>query len=203
MIELMVSVTILGVMMYSLALVVSRGRAAYRSAEANANIESQLRRTIDRIAHELTGIGEDVIFPDPIGDYGTDTLSFQKAEGVTDGDVDWGPVSQLAFVYEKGEVDDGIDNNGNGLIDEGILQLTRDLGGADEVTTALCRNVSELMEGEVLNGADDNGNGTFDERGFSIQRVGDSLEIRLMLLAVDGDGRLISRVVSTTVGLRN
>ena len=202
-IELLVSVTILGVMLYSLSLVVTQGRGAYRTADARANLESELRRAIDRVTSEMVGIGAGSFFPDPSGDYGTDTLSFRKATGVTGDVIDWGPLSQLSFEYAEAEVDDGVDNNGNGLVDEGVVVLTVNVGDAEEASAVLCRNVSELLEGEVLNLADDNGNGTFDERGFSIQQTGQLLEIRLTLLALDGDGRPLSRTISTSMRLRN
>ncbi|MEW6071025.1 MAG: hypothetical protein AB1726_00330 [Planctomycetota bacterium] len=122
---------------------------------------------------------------------------------MTDGAIDWGSISRLAFAYADGELDDGVDNNGNGLADEGVITLTRRVGEAEEATVTLCRHVGELFPGETLNGADDNGNGVTDEPGFNAHLVGNVLELRIALVDVDPDGRPLGRTVNTSVRLRN
>jgi hypothetical protein len=95
----------------------------------------------------------------------------------------------VRFDYEEGELDDGADNNGNGLVDEGCLFWTRDVGEPSEKTHVIARGVREYLEGEEPNLDDDNGNGLEDERGFCLERVGEALVIRLTLeRQVSGEG---------------
>jgi prepilin-type N-terminal cleavage/methylation domain-containing protein len=203
MVELAVAVTVLAVLLYSLGVVVIQGEGAYQSAKNVVDLESKMGRTMARIVEELNGVGEVVLFPDPDNQFGTDELNFQKAEGVAAGDIVWGPLTRLEFVYADGEVDDGIDNNDDGLIDEGVLQLTRDVGGADEQTIILCKDVAEFTMGETLNGVDDNGNNIVDECGFNVHQAGSTLEVNLTVVGLDGAGRPIERMLTTSVRLRN
>ena len=202
-VEIAIAVTILALMVYSIGLVATRGEGAYRSARRVADLEARMGRTMTRIVDELAGVGTSVPFPDPTGDFGTETLTFRIAAGVTDGDIDWGPLTRLDFAYVDDELDDGIDNNDNGLIDEGVLRLTRNVGLGNEQIVILCKDVSEFMPGEILNGDDDNGNEVTEERGFNVHQVGNILEIRLALSNLDTAGRLLERTISTSVRLRN
>ena len=98
-VELAIAVTILGLIVYSIGLVATRGEGAYRSARRVANLEAQMGRTLTRVVDELAGVGASVLFPDPSDEFGTETLTFRIAEGVTDGDIDWGPLTRIEFAY--------------------------------------------------------------------------------------------------------
>ena len=117
--------------------------------------------------------------------------------------IDWSNQHRLAFEYDTGEVDDGVDNDGDGLADEGNLVLRRNDGLANEVRIVLCRGVAELFEGELANGIDDNGNGVVDEAGFNVHRVGDVLTIRLTVQDALGQGVILTRSLETSSRLRN
>lgn len=52
---------------------------------------------------------------------GADTITFQAVDDFAAGAVVLGNLNQLAFQYAPGEANNGIDDNGNGLIDEGGL----------------------------------------------------------------------------------
>jgi len=202
-VEMAIAVTVTVLLVYSIGVVVVQGEGAYQSAKNVVDLESRMGRTMARIVEELNGVGEIVLFPDPDNDFGTDVLNFQKADGVANGDIDWGPLSRLDFAYADGELDDGVDNNGDGLADEGVLRLTRNVGGANEQAVILCKDVSELMMGEILNGEDDNGNGIIDESGFNVHQSGSILEVNLTVDGTDGAGRPIERMLTTSVRLRN
>ena len=202
-IELMVSVTVLALIMYSFGLIIKNGEEAYRSAQSSVSLETRARQAMSRVVSELAGAGLEMVWPDPSTDYGTPTLSFQKAEDVVDGAITWGPMTRLAFVYAEGELDDDTDNNGNGLVDEGAIELTRDVGGPDEKSVIICRDVAEFLPGEIFNGADDNGNDIKDENGFNAHLTGRVLTIRISLVALDANGRLHDRTTTTSVRLRN
>ena len=108
----------------------------------------------------------------------------------------------LSFEYEIGELDDGLDNNGNGLIDEGRLVLTENAGLTND-RRVITRWVAELLEGELDDGLDNNGNGLVDEPGFLVERIGESLIVRVTLQKRDAEGRLMTRTARTSVRLRN
>jgi hypothetical protein len=113
------------------------------------------------------------------------------------------PACTIGFEYEPGEVDDGVDNDGDGLVDEGQVVLTRNAGSANATRAVLVKNVAELLQGEDLNGADDNGNGMEDEAGFCLQRDGEVVHIRLTLESVDDTGNVLRRTTETSIRMRN
>ena len=123
------------------------------------------------------------------------------------GQVVWSPLRRLAFEYAPRVSNDGADNNSNGLVDEGRLVLTLDVGTPEERSVVLTNWVPELLEGELPNGIDDNQNGLVDERGFCIQRVadaaGDALLVRLSLQRRDANRRPLTKTIQARVRVRN
>jgi hypothetical protein len=144
-----------------------------------------------------------MLVPNPTSQFGTDSLSFRTPADFAGGAIVWGPRTRIAFAYETGEFDDGADNNGNGLVDEGCVVLTRNAGAADEQNIVLCRHVREFLAGETLNVLDDNGNGVVDERGFNIRRVGDVLTIRLTIEDAGRRRTPYARTLQTSISVRN
>jgi hypothetical protein len=201
-IEVAISALVFVLLMGALGIVTTVGQSAYRTSSVVADLDGSARRALRRVADELTTIDGANMFPNPTGD-GTDNLTFTQATGVVNGAVVWGPTTSVAFEYEIGEVDDGQDNDGDGLIDEGVLAFTRDVGGASEKRVVLCHNVREWAEGEIDNNIDDNGNGLVDEKGFNVQRVGDVLTLRLWLEGSGGGETTYVRQNQATVRLRN
>jgi len=201
-IEVAISALVFVLLMGAMGLVTTVGQSAYRATSIVADLDGSARRSLRRAADELTTIDGVNMFPDATGD-GTETLTFTQATGVVNGVVVWGPTTSVGFEYEIGEVDDGQDNDGDGVIDEGVLVFIRDAGGANEKRVVLCHHVREWAQGEVDNNVDDNGNGLVDERGFNVQRVGDVLTLRLWLEGSGGGGTTVVRQNQTTVRLRN
>ena len=201
-IELLISVGMLALILGSAGIVSVASNDAFKSTAMTTDIQSRAQRNVDKVAAQLARSATNRIFPDP-SPLPVDDLSFQTATGLTGSNVDWSPVMQLAFQYEAGELDDGLDNNGNGLVDEGVLVFTRDVGGANQNTTILCRGVAELLEGELPNNADDNGNGLVDEPGFCVLRNGELLTIRVTIERASSDGAHQQSTFETSVKLRN
>ena len=123
--------------------------------------------------------------------------------GFAGGAPTWSSLTRIGFAYEPGEIDDAIDDGGDGLVDEGQLVMVQDVGTAAERTLVLASSVRELLEGELPNAADDNGNGLQDEGGVSFELVGETLLIRLSLERRDSDNQLLTRTVETGIRLRN
>lgn len=202
-VEFSVSLLVLSSFLGAAILVTRSGSKAVDQTRVSTELEMRIRRALERSADELMSTGRSVLFPDPTGDEGSETLDFRRATGLAGSNVTWGELCALAFEYEEGELDDGVDNNGNGLVDEGVLVLTRNKGAADARRVVLAHGVSEWGLGEEPNNADDDGNGVEDEMGFNVQREDDLLFLRLTLEAVDGDDNLVQREMTTTVRLRN
>lgn len=195
--------------LFSSAVLAARGGAgAFRNSQGKTDLEARLRRTLDRVAFELMSSGASTLMASPASgsgepdsDFGAFDFQFCQAIGVNGTAPQWGPTLSLARQYAPGELDDGLDNDGNGLVDDGVLVLTRDVGG-DEHRVVLCSGVRELLEGEVADGDDDNGNGVTDEAGFNVHRRGEVLFVRLTLEESLESGTLI-RTLETAVRLRN
>ena len=201
--EVAVVLALLSLVMGAIGMAGLSSVRAYRTGTLRVELDVQASRSARRLARELVGSSRQVLLPDPLAPFGTDTLDYQQSVGAAGGVIVWGPPLRIEFQYETGELDDGLDNNGNGSIDEGNLVWTQNPGAVNERSVIWCHGVRECLEGEIPNGLDDNGNGLIDERGLSIDRVGDKLTIRLTLEQRDVDGRLVTRTVETSVRMRN
>lgn len=202
--EVLISVTIAAILATSATMVAAQSYVAYKTTNLNSTLESNLRRSLDRVVRELMSASFDRLTPaDLDDDFGADDIVFQEAAAIVDDEIVWGNARRLTFEYEDGELDDGVDNNGNGLVDEGMLVLTRNDGLAAEQRIVICHHVSELLEGELDNGDDDNGNGVIDEAGFNVHRDGNVLTIRLTLEQASEQVGTVQRTLSTSIRLRN
>lgn len=203
-VELVVSVSIMGLLVGSMGVFQARSREHTDSILVRERVETQARRALTRVVDELRGVGFSLLVPDPTSSLGASTLTFQKPVDVTAGGaVVWGSASRLELELEPGETDDGSDEDGDGLVDERRLVLTRGIGTAGERSIVLCTDIPELAEDEAPNGADDDGDGLVDEPGFSIRRVGDLLTIRLTVLAPMAGRDPVASSLETSVVLRN
>ncbi|NOT29169.1 MAG: hypothetical protein HOP15_01835 [Planctomycetes bacterium] len=200
-VEAVVASALFVLLMSSAVLAARGGMGAFRATQDTSAAETRVRRGLDRAVFELLSVGASELLPNPTGDFGTDTLQYRKPIGLTGTTPDWGPFCSLTLEPAPGELDDGLDNDGNGLVDDGVLVLTRDVGG-NEHRAVLCRSVAALLEGEIANGDDDNGNGVTDEAGFNVHRVGDVLFVRLSVQEAVETGT-ITRTLETCVRLRN
>jgi len=207
--ELMIAVGILGtILMVSSQIGVSSG-SAYRQASSGAELSAKAKLVVDRVAMELQIASVGTFFPDlDAGVQDTSNLTFQQLIDINAGvPVYGGPdpneVMSLQLRLANGEVDDGVDNDGDGLVDEQELVLTRNVGADSQVATVLCANIRERLEGEVLGGGDENGNGLVDEAGFNIERDGNVLTVRLSVVGTDFRGGPMIRSAETAVRLRN
>jgi prepilin-type N-terminal cleavage/methylation domain-containing protein len=202
--ELVIATALLSLVLGAVGLVQMRTRDASRVGMAREQVETLCRRALDRVAEELQGVGHSLLFPDPSTNFGTGTITYQHPTGVSNtGVVSWDEPSSLALQLEPGETDNGLDDNGNGLVDERCLVLTRNVGGAHPVSTIICSGIPELGEGETANGLDDNGNGIVDEAGFNVRKVGDLLTVRLTVQGPSGNGGTTTSALQTSIVLHN
>ncbi len=208
-IEMVIAIGIFGVLIGFATMIGDASRGAYGQATSASVLNAQAKLNLDRIAMEMQ-VASIATF-DPALETGivnTSSLTFQQLVDINAGvPVYGGPLPgelmSLELTLDDGESADGMDNDGDGLIDEQQLVLTRNVGSAEEVAVTICGNVREFLEGELPGGGDENGNGLTDEAGFDIGRNGDVLTLRLSLEAVNSRGEVLVRTVETAIRLRN
>lgn len=204
-VELLITTLILLGVFGAIGLAVSSGSSAYEQGVAAADVEAQARRMVERIARELMDADRSSLILTPPTPWGAQRVDFQRGEGYAAGALVLGPRRSIRLVYDPGEVDDGLDNNGNGLVDECRVELVPDVLGAPAEAIGWGGFVREYLEGELPNAADDNGNGIDDERGLcmTFDANTNTLTVRLTIERPGPRGSTITRTVETAVLVRN
>jgi hypothetical protein len=180
----MVAVSILAVVFVGLSLVASSARGAFRTGSAGMDSESEGSRTMRRILDALRTTDFDSISAVPSLPFSAPSIDFQQCLGYQDKQTEYSAVRRISVedgsvalrespgvagdyastwcggvaALGEGELFNGVDDNGNGLIDEtglcfsrqGLLlsvSLTLESEGADGQPVArtwtsslLCRN---------------------------------------------------------------
>lgn len=142
-VELMIAMTTLAVVLGAVALATLRGNRAYQTGHVVSTLENQAQRAVDRIIAELREAGRAGLVPDPQPPFGSSTLDFQCNAGWGGAAVVWDTPVRIAYELAAGEIDDGLDNDNDGVADEGDLVMRRDPGQPGEVRVVLCTNVRE------------------------------------------------------------
>ena len=201
-VEVLIGAVILSLVLGTVGLAVSSGQNAYSQDLTSSQIDALARRTLDHLADELIDADRSSVVLAP--PFGASSVVYSRGQG-------WGgtlltsPARRIRLELMPGELDDGIDNDGNGLIDECRIVFTPDVLGAPAMTVTRTSYVRELLEGELPNGIDDNGNGVADEGGLFLTFDGMTglLTAQLTLERMDRNGRLVTRTVQTAVRVRN
>jgi hypothetical protein len=202
-IEALLAIIVLASVVAGVYSVLFRGVDIYDQGATISGLERRAQRALDQVTDELVMSGLDVMTPLAISPYPTDNITFQRNLGWSGTAVSWGPPTTFEFRQDPGDPRDGKDNNGNGLIDEGMLVRFETTPGGETREIVLTRWVRALLEGEEDNNKDDNGNGLIDEPGFSMDRAGDVWTVRLSLERLDSSGRTVTRTLETAVQPRN
>jgi prepilin-type N-terminal cleavage/methylation domain-containing protein len=203
--EVTIAMAVLLTTMGGIFMVVEGSSRTYRTETVSAQLDVRARRALDRICAYLQAADYSSLTPPPVLAPASSTaLDFQRARGFEAGEIVWGPTERLALEPDPGDADDGLDNDGDGSIDEGRVVWIENVGGADEQRIVLCSDVSEFLAGETAgNGPDDNGNGLTDERGLCFEYTGSRLIVRLSLEARDPQGNRIRCTVMRSATPRN
>ena len=201
--ELLITVAILGTTLMSIAISFKRASASYEEGRVDRELETQAYRALDFMAREFIDAGVGQIPAPPTAPLGADSITYRRATGFDGVNVLWGDFTTIELELEEGELDDAVDNNGNGLVDERIAVWIVNEGQPDERRRVITRWVRELLEDEIADGDDDNGNDLEDERGLSFELQGNVLIIRLTLERIGYQGRIVTTTARTSVQLRN
>ena len=201
-IELMIGTTIAAIVGIVL---VSSSRSlgsAFQTTSSVVTLEGKVRQALDRVTKMLetaSGGSTTPAAPTP-PNIPFDSLDFQQVVGFTAGAPVLGDVQRLRFEYTAADPNDGVDNDGDGLVDEGRLVWIERPGLAGERRRVIVDGVAEALAGEVPgNFIDDNGNSLIDERGFNVQRDAGRITVQLTVELEVAPRQVLQRTVRRTV----
>ena len=152
--EVLITLTLLAVLTWQgMAFFQHAGTTTRREATEVVS-EDQARVLLDRIALAVMGANRETLLPDSPSPWSASDLRYQVQLGLEDGEVVWSPPEQIAHAPEmaavfwaespgteaerrivwarlvapfiEGELSNGVDDNGNGLIDESGLTFSVD-----------------------------------------------------------------------------
>jgi hypothetical protein len=175
--------------------------SAFRTGMVVEEAETLATRTLDRVCETLQSSSMDMSSPQAVAPFSGDLLDFQQGLGQQNGAMVWGPEERFELQYD--ELDDGTDNDGDGLVDECRLVWVQNSGQPGETTVVLCREIREYLEGESADGTDENGNGLIDEPGFALDFSGGCVNVRLTVEMRDKKGFPIASTAQRSVAFRN
>lgn len=200
--EIVMAVGLLTVFLGSTLLLGRSILGAFRTETSQARYDEALHGALDRMAQRLRTVDGQALLPG--GAIPSDWVEFQRANDHDGVNVVWGALERLTFEYDPDELDDGLDNDGDGLVDEGRAVWIRDPGGAGERRVVLAWPVPEVSLGEIPgNGIDDDGNGLVDEDGLAFEITGNRMRIVLTIHWLGEDGQLQEIQDERVVVMRN
>jgi len=202
--ELAIAAVIVAMMFGAVAITVLRADGAYREAELGAEVERDSERALERVAREFMDAARTSVALTPAAPLQSTSVSYRRATGWGGGALQLSPTRRVRFELDPGEIADRLDNDGDGLVDEGRVVLATDVAGAG-TQAVLVTDVAALTQGEVENGADDNGDGRIDEPGFfaEFDAATSTLFLSLTLATRADDGRVVTRAARLSVRIRN
>ncbi len=202
--EMVIGTAIFLVVMGPVAQITLSAVSSLNEFEANSDVETRGRRAADRLDGLFRGVSSDSL--DLVPDYPAWT-SDATLERIGSVDLVAGSAGfngiRVRWQIEASETNDGNDNDGDGLVDEGELVVTYDAGEITAQEIVLARGVPEFLEGEDSSSGDQNSNGLTDEAGLCITRVDDSIVFRLTLSSVLPGDEIRLHTISRTVRVRN
>lgn len=150
--ETIISVGLVALVVTNIVMAMDSSTKAYQAGASRVEVEDQARRTLDRIALAVMGSSREGLAPGQEFPLDTASLTYQLNLGYQDGEVVWSDperiereeqAAQITWSknpdvageqrvvwtkwvrdYMQGEVQNGVDDNGNGLIDEKGLSFT-------------------------------------------------------------------------------
>lgn len=172
----MVIVLILAATLGIIYSVLLGSQETYSNGSKVAHLQERARIAVDAMANELRQTGASKVTTALYN--GSTAITFQTNSGFSGGAVQWSTPIVYRFELESGELQNGKDDNKNGLVDEG--------------------RVVRIQDGKSVTITDD-----VMFSGLSFNLVGNNLEIMLIMIGRDLKGRSISSKVDTSVSLRN
>ena len=204
--ELLISMAILSIALTSAVYSMMETQKTSLILISESNAAQEARRILAQISDDLLDAGTAMVGPDtacnafPLPQLASSTcLSFTRWDAVrplTD-PITWQEVQVTYYLdYVNKEINDGKDNNDNGLIDEMALQRKEEVVGGSTNTTIIAYNIKEKDDGAPENG------------GLYFELVGNLLSIKITVQEFNTfynrpQDRLVEHSLQRSVYLRN
>lgn len=206
--EMLITLVLLAVVLTGVFQASERGMSLFRTTSVQGDVNGRTARLAARITKELLAADEASLMPNLVPpavgpDMGSDSLEFRAAESFAGGLVLLSAPRRIAWEVETGELENDLDDDGDGLVDEGQVVLTLDVGLPEERRVVLASGVRGRLEGSPPNAVDDDGNGLTDERGLCFTRQGDAIVVWVSLERAGEGGAPVVRTQQFSVLLRN
>ena len=126
MIEVLIAMALMSTVEGALLTVGNTSPTLCETGVSNSTLEGNLRRALDRLSRELDGARADSMAALAESPLWQEAIDFDRPGAMRsdDGRVTWSS-NRAELRLEPGETDDGLDNDGNGLVDEGMLVLVQ------------------------------------------------------------------------------
>lgn len=187
-IEMVIALVLLIVVVGNLYSLLSSSATALGSQNATFDIDTQARRTMDRITMAIIGAKREDLLSPTGQPYFTSELKYRESLGLDASgqsiDSDW---QKIQFTNTSG----------------GEVTWYENPGETNEKQVVFSKNVPPFLKDELENGVDDNANGIIDERGLSFVKDGGSLTVYLTIRRTMPDGAVLSRELHETITCRN
>ncbi len=206
--ELLISLGLTGALLASLGTSLRRSLSVYEATSRDLALERRFERAVTMLSREFPNAARTTLTPLPIQVPGSptawmDRVEFRAVAGWNAGSPSLGGLIRVETRLEAGETEDGTDEDGDGLVDERELVITKDADTTQPRSYVLARGVPRWYPGESPDGSDENGNGLVDEPGFTIVIEDELLTFRLALRTVAPGGMVRTRTRSVQVLLGN
>jgi prepilin-type N-terminal cleavage/methylation domain-containing protein len=185
-IEIMISSAVLAILVIGIYAALSATQTLYVAGVTRQTIQDRVRKALNDIALELRQANSGAAVPLTFGTAGTagdQSVTFQMCTGFAAGAATYGPAVTFTSINGDGETDNGVDENGNRMIDERKLvriQGTRTTLLADYLKEGSLRFTRSPAVGTVQ-----------------------TIRVDLTLQGVDDKGRVLEASGTVTVDLRN
>ena len=206
--EMAIAATIFSFVIGAPALLFLSVNRSYRNESFSSEMDRQARTILDAVSQQLklseTGSFTPPVTANLIAPNSITSLDFAQVTGYVGGAAVFGNRERIEFQYTAADPDDGLDNDSDGLIDEGRVVRIENVGLPNQRTRVLGQWVRESLEGEIPNNfIDDNANGLVDEGGFALDVDGNRVNVWLTLERRMSDGTLVTHTARKTIALRN
>ena len=202
--ELSISVALMALVLTTALQISDSVAEGSSSAVTAARAEADVGRAVERLAEHLKGSGSGWcgVWAELVPEH---DVTYTRVTGYDEDTAAPATEEERIFLERlPTDPDDGADNDGNGLADDGRVVWVRSPGTADELRTVLCDRVPESLAGEIDgNLVDDNDNGLVDERGLAFDFAAGRVRIRLTVVERDQNARDVVRTVERIVWFRN
>lgn len=190
------SVGVIGLGLAGVAM--TRAQTTARDSVERTALERRRARGIDGLLEAIQDAGQTTIANDLSAGAAASSITFRPKSGFASDAATFGDTTTIAWALDPAEKENGSDDDRDGLVDEGVVQMTTGTGGAAR-TTVLIRDVANRLEGEKVDTRDNNGNGIVDERGLCFVRTGNRIRVWLSVAGVVHGGTTSVRTMGGAV----